>query len=154
MSTPLTDAIQALTTYSNTVTGASDTTLSDAVATLAAGYGGGGSAPFGFVSEKVIIADTAVTTGSNNSEAVFQSFESGLTDTTDYHLYVFYFENNTITVKGGLYGLFQRITASTRVVLSCRRNGTNIQWTNSVQDFYYSAGTKVHVLKFDSLITR
>ena len=45
MSTPLTDAINALTTYSNTVTGASDTTLSDAVATLAAGYGGGGSGP-------------------------------------------------------------------------------------------------------------
>ena len=42
MSTPLTDAINALTTYSNTVTGASDTTLSDAVATLAAGYGGSG----------------------------------------------------------------------------------------------------------------
>ena len=41
--TPLTDAINALTTYSNTVTGASDTTLSDAVATLASGYGGGGS---------------------------------------------------------------------------------------------------------------
>lgn len=41
--TPLTDAINALTTYSNTVTGASDTTLSDAVATLADGYGGGGS---------------------------------------------------------------------------------------------------------------
>ena len=40
--TPLTDAIEALTTYSNTVTGASDQTLSDAVATLAAGYGGGG----------------------------------------------------------------------------------------------------------------
>lgn len=40
--TPLTDAIEALTTYSNTVTGASDTTLSEAVATLAAGYGGGG----------------------------------------------------------------------------------------------------------------
>lgn len=41
--TPLTDAIEALTTYSNTVTGASDTTLSEAVATLASGYGGGGS---------------------------------------------------------------------------------------------------------------
>ena len=42
--TPLTDAIQALTTYSNTVTGKTppDTTLSEAVATLAAGYGGGG----------------------------------------------------------------------------------------------------------------
>ena len=40
--TPLTDAINALTTYANTVTSASDTTLSDAVATLASGYGGGG----------------------------------------------------------------------------------------------------------------
>ena len=44
--TPLTDAINALTTYSNTVTGASDTTLSDAVATLAAGYGEGGGGSY------------------------------------------------------------------------------------------------------------
>lgn len=42
MSKPLTDAITALTTYANTVTGASDETLSEAVATLANGYGGGG----------------------------------------------------------------------------------------------------------------
>lgn len=42
MATPLTDAINALTTYANSVTGASDTTLSDAVDSLAAGYGGGG----------------------------------------------------------------------------------------------------------------
>jgi len=40
--TPLTDAINALTTYANETTGASDTTLSDAVGTLIAGYGGGG----------------------------------------------------------------------------------------------------------------
>ena len=40
--TPLTDAINALTTYANETTGASDTTLSDAVATLVAGYGQGG----------------------------------------------------------------------------------------------------------------
>lgn len=37
----LTSRIQALTTYANEVTGASDTTLADAVATLASGYGGG-----------------------------------------------------------------------------------------------------------------
>ena len=43
MSTPLTDSINALTTYANEVTGASDTTLSDAVHTLASGYGGGAS---------------------------------------------------------------------------------------------------------------
>ena len=41
MSTPLTDSINALTTYANEVTGASDTTLSDAVHSLASGYGGG-----------------------------------------------------------------------------------------------------------------
>ena len=51
--TPLTDAINALTTYSNTVTGASDQTLSDAVATLAAGYGGGGS-------EEIDLSNTAL----------------------------------------------------------------------------------------------
>lgn len=39
---PLTDSIEALTTYANQVTGASDTNLSDAVYTLAQGYGGGG----------------------------------------------------------------------------------------------------------------
>lgn len=41
-STPLTDAIVALTTYANTVTGESDATLSAAVETLADGYGSGG----------------------------------------------------------------------------------------------------------------
>lgn len=40
MATPLTDSINALTAYANGVTGASDTTLSDAVHTLASGYGG------------------------------------------------------------------------------------------------------------------
>lgn len=41
MSTPLTDAINALTTYANEITGGTDTDLSAAVATLAAGYGSG-----------------------------------------------------------------------------------------------------------------
>ena len=42
MSKPLTDGINALITYANGVTGQSDQTLSDAVSTLANGYGGGG----------------------------------------------------------------------------------------------------------------
>jgi hypothetical protein len=42
MSTPLTDSINALTTYANEITGASDTTLSDAVHTLTNGYGQSG----------------------------------------------------------------------------------------------------------------
>lgn len=42
--TPLTDAINALTTYANEITGKSDATLSDAVESLVDGYGGGGGA--------------------------------------------------------------------------------------------------------------
>lgn len=42
MSTPLTDKINALTAYANEITGESDTTLSEAVHTLADGYGQGG----------------------------------------------------------------------------------------------------------------
>lgn len=42
MTQPLTDAITALTRYANETTGASDTTLSDAVETLVEGYGQGG----------------------------------------------------------------------------------------------------------------
>ena len=40
MSTPLTDGINALTAYANEVTGAEDTTFSDAVGRLCEGYGG------------------------------------------------------------------------------------------------------------------
>lgn len=42
MSTPLTDAINALTTYANGITGKSDANLPDAVRSLADGFGGGG----------------------------------------------------------------------------------------------------------------
>lgn len=42
MSTPLTDAINALTTYANGITGKSDANLPDAVRSLADGYGQGG----------------------------------------------------------------------------------------------------------------
>lgn len=41
MATPLTDAITSLTAYANGITGKSDTTLPDAVRSLADGYGGG-----------------------------------------------------------------------------------------------------------------
>lgn len=52
MSTPLTDRITALTASANAKTGASDTTLTDAVGRLIAGFGGGGS-------DIVVVDDTA-----------------------------------------------------------------------------------------------
>ena len=63
--TPLTDAINALTQYANETTGASDTNLSDAVGTLVAGYGGGG----GYSLEDVIkhnYSGEIVYTGTDN----------------------------------------------------------------------------------------
>lgn len=79
MSQPLTDAITALTTYSNTVTGASDTTLSDAVATLAAGYGGGGSIP-------KLIACKTIVPESNADSSHPLTVQMGTPNTT-YYIY-------------------------------------------------------------------
>jgi hypothetical protein len=65
MSTPLTDSINALTTYANEVTGASDTNLSDAVHTLASGYGSGGASSWTKVAEtsyQVSTTGTSATT--------------------------------------------------------------------------------------------
>ena len=55
--TPLTDAINALTQYANETTGASDTTLSDAVGTLVAGYGGGGSSAWQLLHDSTTTED-------------------------------------------------------------------------------------------------
>ena len=144
MSTPLTDAIQALTTYSNTVTGASDTTLSDAVATLAAGYGGGG----GIVpTVKTVTIETAVTTGSNNSTALLESIEPELTTTNTNGVYTFYtfdFANNTITSKGARFAAVIKFATST--LYDVYR--VPARW-GPLMDYYVSAGTVVTVSKYE-----
>jgi len=57
--TPLTDSIEALTTYANQVTGASDTNLSDAVYTLVQGYGSGGESPFAI--DEIVVGENSIT---------------------------------------------------------------------------------------------
>ena len=68
--TPLTDSIEALTTYANQTTGASDTNLSDAVYTLVQGYGGGGESPF--IIEEVLVGENNVTNMAQAHEYFFQ----------------------------------------------------------------------------------
>ena len=65
MATPLTDSINALTAYANEVTGGSDTTLSDAVHTLASGYGGG-------ILDNLLEIVDAVTLNENSYTVTFQ----------------------------------------------------------------------------------
>lgn len=88
--TPLTDAINALTTYSNTVTGASDTTLSEAVATLAAGYGGSGWTSTG-VADKSEPNGAITVTGGIGAYALYDrtgiTSISGVTGIGNYGLY-------------------------------------------------------------------
>lgn len=99
MATPLTDQINALTTYANTVTGTSDTNLSDAVQTLANGYGGGGG------TKTYIIKDGAIQSGYS-----FSVFNCTI-EQRDGYLYVNGTSNNqyqaiytpTIDVPSGAY---------------------------------------------------
>ena len=58
MTKVLTPKIEALTAYANEITGKNDTTLSDAVASLADGYGGGGTTyPFLVSYERVDVTE-------------------------------------------------------------------------------------------------
>ena len=102
--TPLTDAIEALTRYANETTGASDTTLSDAVGTLVAGYGGGGggSDPWHLETNKDIVITICnpdwkdnkpvVTTNPTGRRGLFSLngtttvYYTGTSDATDVHL--------------------------------------------------------------------
>lgn len=143
--TPLTDAINALTTYSNTVTGASDTTLSEAVATLAAGYGGGGTTPQGLVSIKTIIAESAVS-GTNNSTTVLNTLEPETLDTTQYSTYLFYFNNNTVANKAIRFAAVNR--SGTNVNYVVYRTPERWVYTGAM-DVSYSAGTQIVIIKFD-----
>lgn len=150
--TPLTDAINALTTYANSVTGGSDTDLSSAVATLASGYGGGGTTPTAFVSETTVTADSDVT-GTNNSLTVMTSLASGLQDTSNYDMFLFFFLNNSASTKAAVFGWCQRYSSSNYYHGGVRvASGTYTWRCNNAMDFWYTAGTEIHILEFNSLI--
>ena len=154
--TPLTDAINALTTYANSVTGKTppDTTLSDAVATLASGYGGGGSAPTGFVEEYSYTIESAIT-ASNNNISLINTVCPATLDDTDFNCYLFFVTNNTASTKRALFALWQRTGAgvNNRAFTSCRWNSApSITWASGAADWYLSAGSVIHVLKFNSLL--
>ena len=128
--TPLTDAIEALTRYANETTGQSDTTLSDAVGTLIDGYGqgGGGWTTDGIASKTE--PNGAITISSAVGTILSRAFSgyTGITEVTiegDPYIGLYAFENcpnletlntpNLTKLKSGYYG------SSTYTFQSCSK---------------------------------
>lgn len=92
MATPLTDSINALTAYANEVTGGSDTNLSDAVHTLASGYGQGGLSPFTTMQTQTVI---------ENTQEAKTFVENSFPNIQQRHLYIFLFKNTSTESYSG-----------------------------------------------------
>ena len=117
MATPLTDSINALTTYANEVTGKEDTNLSDAVHTLASGYGGG--------EEYVILPDSSLTTTTN-----FDTYFSALVDGWDTEPILIWLEDEweyTNELIGGFSAFMQTAMYSDSFIQMWRYYGSKIQ---------------------------
>lgn len=110
----LTNGIEALTTYSNEVTGESDTTLSDAVRTLADGFGYGGAI--------YLYASKHITANASYSE--FNNFKNAVVPDLplDKTFVLIEFVNNTTTSRSGIFWM-QTIMPETGKVTSA---GTRI----------------------------
>lgn len=91
----LANGIEAMTNYSNEVTGESDTTLSDAVRTLADGFGYGGA--IYLYASKHITKDASYGTFNNFKDAVVPDLP------LDKSFVLIEFVNNTTTARSGIY---------------------------------------------------
>lgn len=114
----------------------------------------GGEMPTGFVEEYSYTVESAITASDNNITMVNTVCPATL-DETDFNCYLFIVTNNTASTKRALFALWQRTGAGKngRTFVSGRRNSaTSIAWAPVAADWYFSAGSVIHVLKFNSLI--
>ena len=142
MATPLTDGINALTAYANEVTGASDTNLSDAVHTLASGYGGG-------IVDGLFEVKHKITLNANTNELILPYFGTGLyvvitsplltsqmaiANGSDYQ-----FQSGSFVIYGNS---FDRLSFANGQSYLYQKNGSNDYWgVNSV----FTDGTKTSI---------
>lgn len=132
MPTPLTDAIEALTRYANETTGASDTTLSEAVATLIDGYGQGGGGSndvfeFSAGNIKALVFNSAIVTTdyTDNQDAIYAIKLKGGTVVQYEHFFGESASGNT--ARTGL----QRYSSSTTKLSALIRSGNNVAYSVS-----------------------
>lgn len=143
------EKLQSLLTASNTATGETDTTLTDAVQRLVNGYGGG-ELPFELesVTEYVHAADWFDDTNGNalNFAKTYCNFD----DETDRKLYVAYITENDAALYNATYLMIQRngAGASAFIGQSVRENWANSGGITSGRSFRISAGAKIKVFVF------
>ena len=138
MSTPLTDSINALTAYANEVTGASDTNLSDAVHTLAGGYGG--SALW-----KTVTLEEDHTRDAVGVPTYWKTFFGLDNEDFDNNYFCAFFGNNTAPNYACDFILWTNISGSL-ITLSVRQNWTNAMFTTG-RSLYASSGTVIKIYK-------
>lgn len=163
--TPLTDSIEALTTYANQVTGASDTNLSDAVYTLAQGYGGsGGSDLLNYATRlgslflsatnlpsKIELAPIKLASGDNNGD--FLNSSSGVVE-----LSINFSQNTAFSLKRFLFSAtsIKKLTLTGNLNLctsymNAFQNVSSLEELNAILDF--SACTSSDTCIIDSSST-
>lgn len=114
----------------------------------------GGEMPTGFVEEYAYTVESAIT-ASNNNITVLNTVCPATLDETDFNCYLFFVTNNTASTKRALFALWQRTgTGNSRTMCYCRwHSATDIRWTSAgTFDWWFSAGSVIHVLKFNSLM--
>lgn len=150
MSTPLTDGINALTAYANETTGASDTTLSDAVGRLCEGYNGGNSL---FTVEKIktyTVEESWENDANGNSVAIFTTLGLDRNDLTNCsETFLCIFKNNLSNqYKCDFIQYSKDAIASSNGAYACRNNYTSMRSANSTStSVWASIGTIIDVYK-------
>ena len=125
MATPLTDSINALTTYANEVTGASDTTLSDAVHTLVDGYGQGGGG-----SGYTLLASGTYIQATNSNKMTIPVDYSGTPIAVFVEAQTFSSEGNQTYAWFWMDAIFSEASAMFPSINECRCANTNSVLTN------------------------
>lgn len=151
MATPLTDSINALTTYANEVTGAEDTTLSDAVGRLCEGYGGGDSP---FTVEKIktyTVEESWENDTKGNPVAIFTALGLDINDLTNYsETFLCIFKNNNVSnqYKCDFIQYLKWTSTRTYGAYVCRGNYTATRDSNDTNtSAWASIGTTIDIYK-------
>lgn len=145
MATPLTDGINALTAYANEATGESNQTLSDAVESLVAGYGQGGSSPW----KSVTLTEDHITADVGNPVYWCEYLGIPESDILDGHIFFVEVLNNG-GFPGQYYMLhgFYYVSSGTVQSMFIRNNLTSsIGYYKTNYNLFATVGTVMNVYR-------